>query len=109
MQTSQLSNQKGKTVSESSQKASQVAQSGKKSVDETIVCMKRIQQQMSSVADSIVKLSEQTQAIGEIIATVDDLAAQSNLLAVNASIEAATCQQAPIRTPGQCIDRAALA
>lgn len=35
------------------------------------------------------RLSEQSQAIGEIIATVNDLAEQSNLLAVNAAIEAA--------------------
>jgi methyl-accepting chemotaxis protein len=36
-----------------------------------------------------VRLAEQTQAIGEIIATVNDLSEQSNLLAVNAAIEAA--------------------
>src|ERR1700687_5995573 len=35
------------------------------------------------------RLSEQSQTIGQIIATVEDLAAQSNLLAVNAAIEAA--------------------
>jgi methyl-accepting chemotaxis protein len=37
----------------------------------------------------VVRLSEQGQAIGEIIATVNDLAEQSNLLSVNAAIEAA--------------------
>jgi methyl-accepting chemotaxis protein len=37
----------------------------------------------------MMRLSEQTQTIGQIIATVEDLAAQSNLLAVNAAIEAA--------------------
>jgi methyl-accepting chemotaxis protein len=51
--------------------------------------MQRIQDQMHSIAGSIVQLSEQGQAIGEIIATVNSLAEQSNLLAVNASIEAA--------------------
>jgi methyl-accepting chemotaxis protein len=35
-----------------------------------------------------VKLAEHNQAIGEIIAAVDDIAEQANLLAVNASIEA---------------------
>lgn len=44
---------------------------------------------MNLIAESMVRLSEQTQAIGVIITTVDDLAQQSNLLAVNASIEAA--------------------
>ena len=51
--------------------------------------MQRIRQQVESIADSMMRLSEQTQAIGQIIATVDDIAVQSNLLAVNASIEAA--------------------
>ena len=37
----------------------------------------------------MVKLSEQSQAIEEIIVSVQDLADQSHLLAVNASIEAA--------------------
>src|SRR5207302_9134131 len=48
-----------------------------------------IQSQMESIAESIVRLSEQSQSIGEIISTVNDLAEQSNLLAVNAAIEAA--------------------
>jgi len=88
-QTAQLSSQKAKHVSDSSQKATQVAQTGRKSVEASIEGMKRIQTHMESIADSIVKLSEQGQAIGEIIATVSDLAEQSNLLAVNAAIEAA--------------------
>jgi methyl-accepting chemotaxis protein len=51
--------------------------------------MNSIRGQMSSIAESILGLSAQSQAIGEIIASVDDLAAQSKLLAVNAAIEAA--------------------
>jgi methyl-accepting chemotaxis protein len=87
-QTAQLSSQKAKYVSESAQKTMQVSQTGKKSVDESIEVMNHIREQMASVAESIVRLSEQSQAIGEIIATVNDLAEQSNLLAVNAAIEA---------------------
>ena len=88
-QTALVSSQKAKSVSESAQKAVHTAQEGKKSVDASLDGMKRIQTQMESIADSVVKLSEQGQAIGEIIATVNDLAEQSNLLAVNAAIEAA--------------------
>jgi methyl-accepting chemotaxis protein len=88
-QTAQLSSQKAKAVSESSQKATQVAQTGRKSVEASLEDMRRIQRQMVSIAETIVRLSEQGQAIGEIIATVGDLAEQSNLLAVNAAIEAA--------------------
>lgn len=88
-QTAQLSSQKAKYVMESAQRSNQASQSGKKAVEETLEGMQRIQEQMESVAASIVRLSEQSQAIGEIIATVNDLAEQSNLLAVNAAIEAA--------------------
>ena len=49
---------------------------------------------MESIAESIVKLSEQSQSIGEIIATVNDLAEQSNILAVNAAIEAVKAGEA---------------
>jgi methyl-accepting chemotaxis protein len=88
-QTAQVSSQKAKYVSEAAQKAVQISQAGNKAVEETVEKMNRIRQQMESVAESIVRLSEQSQAIGEIIQTVNDLAEQSNLLAVNASIEAA--------------------
>jgi methyl-accepting chemotaxis protein len=88
-QTAQLSSQKAKYVSESAQKVSQISQGGKKSAAESIDAMKKIREQMESIAESIVRLSEQSQAIGEIMLTVNDLAEQSNLLAVNASIEAA--------------------
>jgi methyl-accepting chemotaxis protein len=88
-QTAQVSSQKAKYVSETAQKASQVSQGGRKSVGDSIEGMSRIREQTESIAESIVRLSEQSQAIGEIIAAVNDLAEQSNLLAVNAAIEAA--------------------
>ena len=44
---------------------------------------------MCSIGESITRLHERSQAVGDIVSTVADLAEQSNLLAVNASIEAA--------------------
>ena len=88
-QTSHIANQKAKNVAESAQKSAQISTMGRKSTEETIQGMKRIREQMDLIADSMVRLSEKSQSIVEIIATVDDLAQQSNLLAVNASIEAA--------------------
>jgi methyl-accepting chemotaxis protein len=88
-QTAMLANQKASNVSEAAQKAVQIAKGGKKAVDDSITGMNRIQVQVESIAESIVRLSEQSQAIGQIIDTVNDLAEQSNLLAVNAAIEAA--------------------
>jgi methyl-accepting chemotaxis protein len=88
-QTAQVASQKAKNVSDSAQKAAQSSQSGRKSTDDVGAGMNRIRQQMDAIASSMVRLSEQSQAIGLIMATVEDLAAQSNLLAVNAAIEAA--------------------
>jgi len=87
-QTAQLASQKARYVSDSAQKASDVSQTGRRAVDDAVQGMHHIQEQMESIAESIVRLSEQSQVIGEIIATVNGLAEQSNLLAVNAAIEA---------------------
>jgi methyl-accepting chemotaxis protein len=88
-QTADVTNQKAKHVSELGQRTLEIARTGLKSIEDTVNGMNRIREQMESIADMVVRLSEQSQAIGEIIATVNDIAEQSNLLAVNASIEAA--------------------
>ncbi|MBB5347910.1 MCP four helix bundle domain-containing protein [Desulfoprunum benzoelyticum] len=87
-QTALLSSKKSRGVSENAQKSALVAEQGKSTVSETIDGITRIKELMETVAESVVMLSEQTQAIGEIITVVTDLAQQSNLLAVNAAIEA---------------------
>ncbi len=88
-QTSVISSDKARAVSDSAGRAVQTSQAGKQSTEAAIEGMNHIRQQMASIAESIVRLSEQSQSIGEIISSVDDIAEQSNLLAVNASIEAA--------------------
>lgn len=88
-QAAQLSSQKAKNLSDSAQRVAQVSQSGQKAVDETVEGMNRIREQMEVIAQTVVRLSEQSQSIGGIIASVTDIADQSNLLAVNAAIEAA--------------------
>ncbi len=50
--------------------------------------MQQIRVRVGEISEQILGLSQQTQSIGEIIATVSDLADQSNLLALNAAIEA---------------------
>jgi len=54
----------------------------------------RIQADMDVVAEAIGRLSDEAQSVGDVIATVNDLAEQSNLLSVNASIEAAKAGEA---------------
>jgi len=88
-QSGQLSSEKARSVSEDARKSLQVAHAGKQATDEIIRGMDLIKSQMDSIGDTVIKLSEQSRSIENIIDTVKDLADQSNLLAVNASIEAA--------------------
>lgn len=88
-QTAQMASQKARAVSDTAQRAVQVSNNGRKATEESAAGMNRIRGQMEAIGQSMMRLSEQTQAIGQIIASVEDLAAQSNLLAVNAAIEAA--------------------
>lgn len=88
-QAAQLSSLKASHVSENARQVAQITQTGQQAVDITIKSMHHIQEQMDSVANTIVRLSEQSQQIGGIIASVNDVADQSSILAVNASIEAA--------------------
>jgi methyl-accepting chemotaxis protein len=87
-QTANVSSQKAKHVSEIALGASQVSQNGTRLVKETLEGIGNIREQVEYIAETIIKLAEHNQAIGEIIAAVDDIAEQANLLAVNASIEA---------------------
>jgi PAS domain S-box-containing protein len=81
--------EKARNVANSAQRVAEVSKNGQKAVEETISGMNRIREHMDSIAVSVIHLSEQSQSIGGIIASVTDIADQSNLLAVNAAIEAA--------------------
>jgi len=87
-QTAQVSSQKAGEVAEQAQQTAQISQGGRQATEKSIAGMTHIRTQTAAIAESVVQLSEQSQVIGSIIATVDDLAEQSNLLAVNAAIEA---------------------
>ena len=88
-QTTSVANEKAETVAREAEATAQISESGREATEEAIQGMKRIKDEMEYIAESIVKLSEHTHSIGEIIDAVADLANESNLLSVNASIEAA--------------------
>lgn len=66
-----------------------VAQNGQQAVADSVAGMAVLETRVSDIATAILNLSAQTQQIGEIITTVNEIAEQSKLLALNASIEAA--------------------
>lgn len=88
-QTAQLSSKKASRVSDLGRQTAETSQDGITAIDESIDGMNRVREQMNGIADTVVHLSEQSRSIGEITATVTDITEQINLLAVNASIEAA--------------------
>lgn len=71
------------------EKAGQVAEEGDKAVHETIEGMGRIDSTVSQGARSVSDLGERSKQIGQIISVINDIADQTNLLALNAAIEAA--------------------
>lgn len=88
-QTSMLAGKKAKNLLSTSQKAADIGERGVETSQQMIVSMNKIDAQMQVIQNTITKLSEQNRSIGDITSTVSDIADQSNLLAVNAAIEAA--------------------
>jgi methyl-accepting chemotaxis protein len=76
-------------VIQAAQAAVQTSANGLRAVADAARAMDAIRDQGEVVAANIVALSEKTQAIGEIIMTVNDISERSHLLALNAAIEAA--------------------
>jgi methyl-accepting chemotaxis protein len=81
--------ERAQAVADASRQSVDISRTGQKAVVESIEGMQTIRQRVESIAETILMLSERTQQIGEIIATVNEIADQSKLLALNASIEAA--------------------
>ncbi|MBI9077137.1 MAG: methyl-accepting chemotaxis protein [Desulfatibacillum sp.] len=88
-QTVALSSEKAEMVAQESDAMSLVSKAGMDVTHRASQGMGNIMEEMEYIAQSIVKLSEQTQSIEEIINAVSELSNQSDLLSVNASIEAA--------------------
>ncbi|MGQ9889078.1 MAG: methyl-accepting chemotaxis protein [Aggregatilineales bacterium] len=81
--------ERAQSVAETAQVSVDVSRAGTEAVSEAIAGMELIRRRVEDIADNILVLSEHTQQIGEIIATVNSLADQSKMLALNASVEAA--------------------
>lgn len=88
-QTSMVASQKANNLQHSTDRANEISEKGLESSEKMIEAIKQIDSQMKIISDTILRLSEQNRSIGEITSTVADIADQSNLLAVNAAIEAA--------------------
>jgi methyl-accepting chemotaxis protein len=87
--TAEESNERARNVAQMAKKAEEISRNGLRAIEQSKEAMAAAQERGENVAGSIVSLAEQSQAIGEIIATVNEIAERTNLLALNAAIEAA--------------------
>ena len=76
-------------AAESSKRASDLATEGFSVVQETVTGMSRISDRVKESATTVESLGARSDQIGEIVGTIEDIADQTNLLALNAAIEAA--------------------
>ncbi|NTW58625.1 MAG: HAMP domain-containing protein [Nitrospirae bacterium] len=77
------------SAADASKNASETAAKGKKIVDSTADDMTRIAKTVQEAAGTIEELGRNSAQIGEIVVTINGIADQTNLLALNAAIEAA--------------------
>ncbi len=76
-------------ASETSLRANEMAVKGGRIVSDTIQSMNGISDTTKGTGNIISTLGDRSKEIGEIISVIDDIAGQTNLLALNAAIEAA--------------------
>jgi methyl-accepting chemotaxis protein len=76
-------------AADGAQRASQSAEEGARVVRQTISVMREVAQKVNLSSQTVASLGQRSEQIGAIVETIEDIADQTNLLALNAAIEAA--------------------
>jgi methyl-accepting chemotaxis protein len=74
---------------QSAAQATQAARTGADTVERTVKGMENIKDKVTLSAQKVQEMGRRSEQIGDIVETIDDIASQTNLLALNAAIEAA--------------------
>lgn len=83
-----------KESAEVAQRSVEIAGKGGETVRSTIQGMDTIREQIQETAKRIKRLGESSQEIGDIVELIDDIADQTNILALNAAMQAAMAGEA---------------
>ncbi len=76
-------------VTTDSAAAAEAARKGSETVEHTLNGMQSIKEKVGLSAEKVQEMGQRSQEIGAIVETIEDIASQTNLLALNAAIEAA--------------------
>jgi methyl-accepting chemotaxis protein len=87
-QTSKQATEHADSVIDMTKRSEELSHEGLATVEEAVKASANLGEHVNRIAATMAGLSERTLQVGEIIASVKDLADQSNLLALNASVEA---------------------
>jgi len=79
---------------EVAQRSVEIASNGAETVRRTIQGMDSIREQIQETSKRIKRLGESSQEIGDIVELIDDIADQTNILALNAAMQAAMAGEA---------------
>ncbi len=79
----------GSELAGAAHEAAGTSEKGATAVAATVTVMRRLRDQAAASANAMAALEERSVAVTEIVSTIDDIADQTNLLALNAAIEAA--------------------
>ncbi|MFN8110930.1 MAG: methyl-accepting chemotaxis protein [Thermoleophilia bacterium] len=79
----------GESAAEMAHEADAAAGQGSETVQDANRAIQSIQQRVDDAAGIVTELGERSSQVGKIVSTISDIADQTNLLALNAAIEAA--------------------
>jgi methyl-accepting chemotaxis protein len=93
-QTSALAANRAATVLEVAKRAAGMSDSGRGAAERSAEELRRIRESIEAIVGQTGQLTDQARQVGQIVATVRDLAGQSHIVSLNASIEAARAGEA---------------
>jgi len=92
--TAQATADEAKGAAESAEHSEAVSRQSAIAIEITLGQMTQARERTQALAEAVLALAKQGQAIGEVIALIDDIADQTNILALNAAIEASRAGEA---------------